>query len=297
MIELVAPEEMRSWSRRQRAEGKRVGFVPTMGYLHEAHLRLVDRARKLADVVVMSIFVNPLQFGPGEDFERYPRDLERDRAAAAARGVDCLFVPAVRDLYPEPPAVRVVPGPLADHLCGPRRPGHFEGVLTVVTKLFHLVEPDIAVFGRKDAQQAAIIRRMVEDLNFPVAIHVAPTVREADGLALSSRNTYLNPDERKAAAVLARALQAAHQRFRAGTSDAATLCQVVRDTVAHEPSVRLEYVEAVNPRSMAPVAEASSETLLALAAWIGRTRLIDNIVLGEGIGADEILASGAEARD
>ncbi len=296
MIELVSPEEMRSWSRRQRAHGKRIGFVPTMGYLHEAHLRLVDRARSLSDVVVMSIFVNPLQFGPGEDFERYPRDLERDRAAAAGRAVDCLFVPTVRDLYFEPPAVRVVPGPLADYLCGPRRPGHFEGVLTVVTKLFHLVEPDIAVFGRKDAQQAAIIRRMVKDLNFPVEIHVVPTVREPDGLALSSRNTYLNPEERKAASALARALQAAHQSFKSGTSDTAALRRVVQDTLAQETSVRLEYVETVDPRSMAPVSEASSDTLLALAAWIGRTRLIDNIILGEGIGGDEIVPPTSEGR-
>lgn len=296
MIQIVAPDEMRSWSRRQRALGKRLGFVPTMGYLHEAHLRLVDRARKLSDLVVMSIFVNPLQFGPGEDFERYPRDLERDRGLAAARGVDCLFVPTVGALYPEPPAVRVVPGPLADHLCGPYRPGHFEGVLTVVTKLFHLVEPDIAVFGRKDAQQAVIIRRMVEDLNFPVEIHVAPTVREPDGLALSSRNTYLNPDERKAAAVLARALQAAHQSFKGGTTGTAALYRVVQKTVEEEPSVRLEYVEAVDPRSLVPVTQASSDTLLALAAWIGRTRLIDNIVLGDGIGGDEILTAAAEGR-
>jgi len=296
MIELVAPAEMRAWSRRQRAAGKRIGFVPTMGYLHEAHLRLVDRARKESDLVVMSIFVNPLQFGPGEDFERYPRDLESDRAAASERGVDCLFVPTAGDLYPEPPAVRVVPGPLADHLCGPRRPGHFEGVLTVVAKLFHLVEPDVAVFGRKDAQQAAIIQRMVEDLNFPVEIRVAPTVREPDGLALSSRNTYLTPGERKAAAVLSRALEAAHRSFRAGTTDVAALCRVVRDTVAAEPAVRLEYVEAVDPRTMAPVSGAQGDTLLALAAWIGQTRLIDNIVLGQGIAGDEILSSAAEGR-
>jgi pantoate--beta-alanine ligase len=265
-----------------------------MGYLHEAHLRLVDRARNLSDVVVMSIFVNPLQFGPAEDFERYPRDLARDRAAAAGRGVDCLFVPTARDLYPQPPAVRVVPGPLVDHLCGPRRPGHFEGVLTVVAKLFHLVEPDVALFGRKDAQQAAIVRRMVEDLNFPVEIHIAPTVREPDGLALSSRNAYLSPDQRRAAPILARALQAAHRSFQTDTTDAAALCEVVRNTVAQEPSVRLEYVEAVDPNSMAPVAEAASDTLLALAAWIGQTRLIDNIVLGQGIGADEILMPTAE---
>lgn len=280
---------MRDWSRRQRAAGRRVGFVPTMGYLHEAHLRLVDRARELADLVVLSIFVNPLQFGPAEDFERYPRDLERDRALAAGRGVDCLFVPAGQDMYPQTPIVRVVPGSLANHLCGPRRPGHFEGVLTVVAKLFHLVEPDIAVFGRKDAQQAVIVRHMVEDLNFPVVIHVAPTVREPDGLALSSRNTYLNAEERKAAPALARALDAAHRAFQEGVRDAPALCDLVREMLSREPLIEVEYVEAVDPRSLEPVSAARADTLLALAARIGRTRLIDNIVLGAGIGGDEIL--------
>lgn len=280
---------MRDWSRRQRAAGRRLGFVPTMGYLHEAHLRLVDRARELADLVVLSIFVNPLQFGPAEDFERYPRDLERDRALAAGRGVDCLFVPAGQEMYPQTPIVRVVPGSLANHLCGPRRPGHFEGVLTVVAKLFHLVEPDIAVFGRKDAQQAVIVRHMVEDLNFPVVIHVAPTVREPDGLALSSRNTYLNAEERKAAPALARALDAAHRAFQEGVRDAPALCDLVREMLSREPLIEVEYVEAVDPRSLEPVSAARADTLLALAARIGRTRLIDNIVLGAGIGGDEIL--------
>lgn len=293
MIEIADLTEMRAWSRGHRAVGRRVGFVPTMGYLHEAHLRLVDRARELADLVVVSVFVNPLQFGPAEDFQQYPRDLERDRAAAAGRGTDCLFVPGASTMYPEPPAIRVVPGALAAHLCGPRRPGHFEGVLTVVAKLFHVVEPDVAVFGRKDAQQAVVIERMAKDLNFPVAIEVAPTVREPDGLALSSRNAYLSAVERAAAPALARGLAAAHAALQAGTTDAARLCAVVREVVGREPAIRLEYVEAVDPRSLEPVATAAPDTLLALAARLGGTRLIDNIVLGVGLSADESIGAAA----
>src|SRR5439155_133517 len=182
---------MRSWSRAERSRRHTIGFVPTMGYLHEGHLRLVDRARELCDAVVMSIFVNPLQFGPHEDFARYPRDLDRDRALAADRHVTCLFVPTAAEIYPTEPQVRLAPaGPLADALEGAVRPGHFAGVLTVVAKLFHMVEPDVAVFGRKDFQQATLVQRMVRDLDFPTAIKVAPTVRELDGLALSSRNRY-----------------------------------------------------------------------------------------------------------
>ncbi|MGH7605935.1 MAG: pantoate--beta-alanine ligase, partial [Gemmatimonadales bacterium] len=192
MLELTRLAEMRAWSRTERARGRRTGFVPTMGFLHEGHLRLVDRARELADRVVLSIFVNPLQFGAHEDLDRYPRDLARDRALAAARGVDVLFVPSAEAMYPAPPLARVVPGPPADTLEGAARPDHFTGVLTVVAKLFHLVEPDVAVFGRKDFQQAMLVKRLVQDLDFAVTIEVAPTVRELDGLALSSRNSYLN---------------------------------------------------------------------------------------------------------
>lgn len=291
MIELASPTEMRAWSRDRRATGTRIGLVPTMGYLHEGHLRLVDRARERADGVVMSVFVNPLQFGPGEDFDRYPRDLERDRALAADRGVDCLFAPSAAVMYPAPPEVRIIPGRLADHLCGPRRPGHFEGVLTVVAKLFHIVEPDLAVFGRKDAQQAALIRRLVETLSLPVHIVVAPIVREPDGLALSSRNAHLKPEERRASALLSRALTAAHEAFVAGTTDAVALCDAARRVLASDPAIRPEYVEAVDPETLQPVAVAAADTLLALAARLGGTRLIDNIVLGQGVAADELLAA------
>src|SRR5881392_4435309 len=205
---------MRAWSRAERSRRHTIGFVPTMGFLHEGHLRLVDRARELADRVVVSIFVNPLQFGPHEDLARYPRDLPRDRQFAAAREVDCLFVPDAAAMYPGEPLARIVPGAGADTLEGAARPGHFTGVLTVVAKLFHIVEPDVAVFGRKDFQQAMLVRRMAADLDFALEVDVAPTVRELDGVALSSRNTYLNGDDRRAALALSRALRAVEQTWR-----------------------------------------------------------------------------------
>src|SRR3989454_3614961 len=207
---------MRAWSRAERTKGRRIGFVPTMGSLHEGHLRLVDGARDHADRVVLSVFVNPLQFGPQEDFERYPRSLADDRRLAAEREVDCLFVPETAAMYAAEPLVRVSPGPTAETLEGAARPGHFAGVLTVVAKLFHIVEPDLAVFGRKDYQQAVLVRQMVRDLDFPVEIDVAPTVRELDGLALSSRNAFLDPDQRRAALALSRALRAVEQAWRGG---------------------------------------------------------------------------------
>src|SRR5216110_1843504 len=212
---------MRSWSRAERSRRHTIGFVPTMGFLHEGHLRPVDRARELAERVVVSIFVNPLQFGPHEDLARYPRDLPRDRKLAEARGVDCLFVPETAAMYRAEPVVRVVPGApaVADTLEGAARPGHFTGVLTVVAKLFHIVEPDLVVFGRKDFQQATLVRRLAADLDFGLEIDVAPTVRELDGLALSSRNTYLKGDDRRAALALSRALRAVEQAWRSGEAD------------------------------------------------------------------------------
>ena len=289
MIEIADPRRMRAWSREHRGAGRCLGFVPTMGYLHEGHLRLIDRARRVSDDVVVSVFVNPLQFGPAEDFGRYPRDLPRDRSAAAGRGTDCLFVPPPDQVYPEEPVVRVVPGSLGDHLCGPWRPGHFEGVLTVVAKLFHVVEPDVAMFGRKDAQQASMIRRMVADLDFPVEILVAPTVREADGLALSSRNAYLTAEERRAAPALSRGLAAAHDAFRRGSTAAGDVLAEARSVVERERLLRLEYLEAVDPHALSPVTRVGGDTLVGLAARVGSTRLIDNIVLGEGLAGDEWL--------
>ena len=258
----------------------RIGFVPTMGCLHEGHLSLVDRARARADTVVLSVYVNPLQFGPSEDLARYPRDLERDAALAAARGVDVLFAPDDAEMYPRgTPEVRVAPGPLADRLCGRFRPGHFEGVLTVVAKLFHIVRPDVAVFGQKDYQQAVLVRRMAEDLDFPVAIEVAPTVREPDGLAMSSRNTYLSAAERVRACALFRGLSRAQEAFRQGERRADTLCALVLRTL-EEHDVRPQYVELVHPETLAPLAAAEPGSVLAVAAFVGTTRLIDNVILG-----------------
>ena len=276
--------QMRAWSRAERARGRRIGLVPTMGFLHEGHLRLVDRARERADRVVMSIFVNPLQFGPGEDFATYPRDLERDKKLAAERHVDCLFLPDAKAMYPADPLVRVHPGAMADGLEGAARPGHFAGVLTVVAKLFHLVEPDIAVFGRKDFQQAMLVRRMADDLNFGLEVDVAPTVRELDGLALSSRNAYLQGDERRAALALSRALRAVEQAWRGGEADPGPLARRGLD-VLRAPGVAPEYLALVDEQ-MRPVARVDARTVVLVAARVGKTRLIDNVVLGEGVASD-----------
>lgn len=280
LIQIEAIGQLRSWRRQQREEGRRVGLVPTMGALHEGHLALVDRARDLSDRVVMSVFVNPLQFGPGEDFARYPRNLERDRALAEERGVDLLFVPAVEALYPEGAETRVVPGSAAGMWEGASRPGHFAGVLTVVAKLFNLVQPDIAVFGQKDIQQVTLVRKMVDDLDFPLRMVVAPTVREADGLALSSRNIYLDAGARKQALGLSRALAAAEAAFAAGQRDATSLEARIRDVLEQHPGLDPDYIAIVDPERLQPVAQAVSGTIVALAARVGGTRLIDNIILG-----------------
>ena len=255
-----------------------------MGYLHEGHLRLVDRARELAERVVVSIFVNPLQFGPHEDLARYPRDLPRDRQLAAAREVDCLFVPDVGAMYPDEALAHVVAGPVANTLEGAARPGHFTGVLTVVAKLFHIVEPDVAVFGRKDFQQAMLVKRLVKDLDFPVTIDVAPTLRELDGIALSSRNTYLSADERRSALALSRALRALEQTWRGGEADPTKLQRAGLEAL-HAPGVIPEYCALVD-EDVQPVSRVTARTVALVAARVGKTRLLDNVVLGEGIGAD-----------
>jgi len=284
MIDLHAIPELRRWVRDARAAGRRVALVPTMGYLHEGHLRLVDEARRRAGAVVMSVYVNPLQFGPNEDLARYPRDLARDRTLARARGVDALFAPADEVMYPPGSEIRVIPGPTADRWEGAARPGHFAGVLTVVAKLFHLVEPDVALFGRKDIQQAVLVRQMVRDLDWPLEVVVVPTVREPDGLALSSRNAYLGPAERRQAVALSAALDAAHQAFVAGERHAAALDALMRRRIDGEPALTLEYLAIVEPRTLTPVETVDAGSVLALAARLGRTRLIDNIILGEGLG-------------
>src|SRR5881409_2434044 len=275
MHELTSPKEMRDWSRAERARGRRIGFVPTMGFLHEGHLQLVDRAKQRADRMVMSIFVNPLQFSPAEDLAQYPHDLERDRQLAGERGVDCLFVPDTAAMYPAEPLVRVSPGPMADPL---------EGVLTVIAKLFHIVEPDIAVFGRKDFQQAMLVRRLAADLDFGLEIDVAPTVRELDGLALSSRNTYLKGDDRRAALALSRALRAVEQAWRSGEADPKALQRRGMQTLM-APGVSPGYLELVDEQ-IRPVARVDARTVVVIAARVGTTRLIDNVVLGEGVAAD-----------
>jgi pantoate--beta-alanine ligase len=287
MRELTDPRAMRAWSRATRAAGARLAFVPTMGALHEGHLRLVDRARESADRVALSVFVNPLQFGPGEDFAAYPRDLARDRALAAARGVDALFAPGPEEMYPSEPLVRLDAGAMATAFEGAARPGHFAGVLTVVAKLFHAVEPDVAVFGRKDFQQAMLVRRMVADLDFPLEVEVAPTVRELDGLALSSRNAYLTGDERRSATSLSRALRAVEQAWRAGQADAAALVRRGLE-VLQAPGVAPDYLALVDER-MRPVERADAHAVVLVAARVGRTRLLDNVALGEGVAQDPVV--------
>jgi pantoate--beta-alanine ligase len=275
---------MRAWSQAERARGRSIGFVPTMGFLHEGHLRLVDRAKELADRVVLSIFVNPLQFGPKEDFAKYPRDLARDQQLAEGRVVDCVFVPEGSEMYPAEPVARVTGGAAAETLEGAARPGHFTGVLTVVAKLFHLVAPDVAVFGRKDFQQAALVKRMVQDLDFPITIDVLPTVRELDGLALSSRNSYLNGDQRRSALALSRALRTVEQTWRSGEADPTPLQRRGME-VLRGPGVEPEYLVLVD-EDLQPVTRATARTVAVLAARVGATRLIDNVVLGEGVAAD-----------
>jgi len=257
------------------------GFVPTMGYLHEGHLSLVRRARAENDHVAVSIFVNPTQFGPHEDYSRYPRDLERDLRLLEPLGVDLVFAPSVEEMYPPGFQTWVIVEEVSRPLEGAARPGHFRGVATVVTKLFNIVQPDRAYFGQKDAQQAVVIRRMVQDLNIPVEIVVCPTVREPDGLAMSSRNTYLNPEERRAATVLFRALQAAKARYEQGERDAERLREAMREVIQAEPLARLDYVSVADPETLQELDRVEDRALLSLAVYIGKTRLIDNILLPE----------------
>jgi pantoate--beta-alanine ligase len=252
-----------------------------MGYLHEGHLALVDEARRYAEVVIMSIFVNPLQFGPGEDLGRYPRDLARDRALASSRQVDALFIPSVEMMYPPGSEIRVIPGKSADRWEGAARPGHFAGVLTVVAKLFHLVQPDVACFGRKDIQQLTVIRQMVRDLDWPIEILAVPTVREPDGLALSSRNSYLKPEDRSRAVVLSRALRAAQAAWKGGETRATGIEKRMRQELEEEPEISVEYIAIAEPQALAPVTTVEATTVVAIAARIGGTRLIDNATLGE----------------
>jgi len=261
--------------------GRSVGLVPTMGALHEGHLLLVRRSVTDNDVTVVSIFVNPTQFGPAEDLEKYPRSLQADCERCEAEGVDIVFAPAVSEMYHCDFSTWVEETRLSRGLCGASRPGHFKGVTTVVAKLFNIIRPDRAYFGRKDAQQAAVIKRMVRDLNFPVEIVVMPIVREADGLALSSRNAYLCAPLREEALVLSRALDRAEEMHRAGETDASALVKEVMSVIRTAPHARVDYVEIVDPVNLEPVESAQGPALAALAVYVGETRLIDNRMLGE----------------
>ena len=283
MIDLATPSEMRAAARAWRAAGKRIGFAPTMGALHAGHVGLVERAKRDNDVAVASIFVNPLQFGPNEDFSRYPRDLASDRAKLAAAGCDALFTTTPDAMYPKGFETHVVPGPLALPLCGASRPGHFRGVTTVVAKLFHLVAPHRAYFGQKDFQQARLLQQMVADLDFDLELLILPTRREADGLAMSSRNRYLTPAERTVAPELQRALQAVRAAFDGGERSTARLAEIGRTRLAQCTPFRLDYLEVRDDATLAAGERLGSGGVAAAAAFLGATRLIDNVLLGDAV--------------
>jgi pantoate--beta-alanine ligase len=276
MLVLKTILEIRDW--RAQAGGD-VGLVPTMGYLHAGHVSLVERARSESSAVAATIFVNPAQFGPGEDLAAYPRDLQRDVTLLERAGCDVLFTPEPAEIYPAGHGTFVDPGPVAGPLEGERRPGHFRGVATVVLKLFNIFQPTRAYFGQKDAQQLGVIRRLVHDLNVPVVVVGCPTVREADGLAMSSRNSYLDAAQRKAAPVLYRALQAAAAAWQSGERDGDALRRRMREVLDAEPLARTDYVSVADPLSFAELSRIEGAALLSLAVFVGRARLIDNVVL------------------
>lgn len=271
--------EVRAW-RRKLPAGRSVGFVPTMGALHAGHISLMDMAKRRADVTIASIFVNPLQFGPNEDLAKYPRPIEKDLALLEAVGVDAVFLPSVSELYPEGASTFVSEETVSGPLCGAMRPGHFRGVTTVVLKLFNIVQPDLAVFGQKDAQQCAVIERMVRDLAVPVEIVRGPIVREADGLALSSRNIYLSPEDRAAAPLISASLEQARKAFENGERDAVKLASIGRTVLEDNPRIAIQYWDVRDPKSLASIESVGENgALLAVAAYLGSTRLIDNILL------------------
>lgn len=278
---VTSPREMRTTAEELRRKNSSLGLVPTMGYFHEGHLSLMRRARADCQRVVVSLFVNPTQFGPSEDLGRYPRDFERDRELAAAEGVDIVFAPAAKDIYPEGYATYVDIERLSEGLCGASRPGHFRGVATVVAKLFNICRPTAAYFGQKDYQQAQVIKRLAADLNFDVEIEVLPIVREADGLAVSSRNQYLEPEERPQATCLFRALARAQELFAAGETQPAKFVDEMTAVVAAQPAVRTDYAEVIHPQELTPVATVEEGAVAAVAAFVNETRLIDNTILGK----------------
>ncbi|SKA07352.1 pantoate--beta-alanine ligase [Selenihalanaerobacter shriftii] len=271
--------EIRNFVREQKITGNSVGFVPTMGYLHQGHLTLMEEARKENDIVVVSIFVNPTQFGPDEDYGEYPRDLSRDVELATGVGVDVVFSPQTEEIYLPNSATTVEVEGLTNHLCGATREGHFTGVCTIVSKLFNIINPDRAYFGQKDAQQVLVIKRMVKDLNFDIDIVTVPIVREKDGLAISSRNKYLGQDEREAALVLYQALQIAQNLIGSGERDRDIIKQQLVERIDREPLAEIDYVDIVNQNNLEEAEEIKGEILIALAVYIGKTRLIDNLML------------------
>ncbi len=273
-------EEVKEKMRRHRSEGETIGFVPTMGYLHEGHLSLVRESVKRTDYTVVSVYVNPTQFGPNEDFEQYPRDLDKDAEILAGEGVDYLFTPNDSDMYPDGYKTYVEVHDLQDVMCGASRPGHFRGVCTVVLKLFHIVGPDCAYFGQKDSQQAVILKKMLEDLNMDVAISVLPIVREQDGVALSSRNSLLKKEERSAARCLYRSLQLAKEAVRGGKKESSELVNLIRNEIIKEEPAKIDYIEIVDKNTLESVTEIKEgRTLIALAVYMGKVRLIDNMIV------------------
>jgi pantoate--beta-alanine ligase len=284
-----------------RARGGSVGLVPTMGYFHEGHRSLMRAARTAHDLVVVSLFVNPTQFSPTEDLDAYPRDLDADTAVAIAEGVDVLFSPSVDEMYPDGARTTVHVADLTEGLCGASRPGHFDGVTTIVAKLFSIVGPCTAYFGRKDAQQLAVVRRMATDLDLPVRVVGSPLVREPDGVAMSSRNSYLSSDERRRATVLVRSLHAAADAVVSGERDARAVRRILSETLASEPAVRVDYAEVVDAATLEPVDRIEYDTLIALAAFVGKTRLIDNISIsfdGARVSIDDgLITTGTTEED
>jgi pantoate--beta-alanine ligase len=271
-------KEMKTFSSKARQEGKTIAFVPTMGFFHEGHLNLMREGRKRCDLVIVSLFVNPTQFGPSEDFQKYPRNFERDRKMAEEVGVDLLFAPLSKEMYPPDHQTVVRVEKVTRGLCGRSRPTHFQGVATVVTMLFNIVMPHIAIFGEKDFQQLATIRQMVKDLHMDVKTIGMPTVREADGLAMSSRNIYLRPEERQAALSLHRSLKRAEQLLQKGERKAEKILKEMEGIVLSEPLVKIDYIQVCNPTTLEDLIEIEGDVVIALAAYVGKTRLIDNLI-------------------
>ncbi|UCD54803.1 MAG: pantoate--beta-alanine ligase [Candidatus Omnitrophota bacterium] len=272
-------DKMKTYARIMKKENKLIGLVPTMGYLHEGHLSIIRAARNQSDIVIVSIFVNPVQFGPGEDFEKYPRDINRDEELAKDCGVDIIFYPKKEDMYPEGFSTYVNVEKMTENLCGKSRPHHFRGVTTVVMKLFEIIKPDITYFGQKDAQQAYVIKKMIEDLNMDITMKIMPIIREEDGLAMSSRNIYLSESERKDASLVYESLKLAEGLIASGQANPKKIIKKMRDLLSEKPALNIDYISIVDTKTLKEVTTIEGEVLIAIAVFIGKTRLIDNIIL------------------